>query len=118
MDDLEKVGGKNASLGEMITHLKNLDVNVPGGFATTAAAFRDFIEQSGLAGRISSALADLDTDDTRALEKTGADIRSWIMDTPLHEPLEQAVRQARSEERRVGKGGRQWGGGEHAEEQR
>src|SRR5690625_5696666 len=63
MDDLEKVGGKNASLGEMITHLKNLDVNVPGGFATTAAAFRDFIEQSGLAGRISSALADLDTDD-------------------------------------------------------
>src|SRR5690625_5369924 len=70
MDDLEKVGGKNASLGEMITHLKNLDVNVPGGFATTAAAFRDFIEQSGLAGRISSALADLDTDDTRALEKT------------------------------------------------
>lgn len=94
MGDLERVGGKNASLGEMITHLKNLDVNVPGGFATTAAAFRDFIEQSGLAGRISSALADLDTDDTRALEKTGADIRGWIMDTPLHEPLEQAVRQA------------------------
>src|SRR5690625_5749614 len=94
MDDLEKVGGKNASLGEMITHLKNLDVNVPGGFATTTAAFRDFIEQSGLAGRISSALANLDADDTRARERTGADVRSWVMDTPLHEPTEQAARQA------------------------
>ncbi len=94
MGDLEKVGGKNASLGEMITHLKDLGVNVPGGFATTAEAFRNFLEQSGLAGRIGKALDELDADDTRALAKTGGEIRQWIMDTPLPDDLEQAIRQA------------------------
>ncbi len=94
MGDLEKVGGKNASLGEMITHLKDLGVNVPGGFATTAEAFRDFLEQSGLADRIESALDELNVDDTRALVKAGGEIRQWIMDTPLPDELEQAVREA------------------------
>ncbi|RFF31956.1 phosphoenolpyruvate synthase [Wenzhouxiangella sediminis] len=94
MGDLEKVGGKNASLGEMITHLKDLGVNVPGGFATTAEAFRNFLEQSGLAERIGKALDELDADDTRALAKTGGEIRQWIMDTPLPDDLEQAIREA------------------------
>jgi pyruvate,water dikinase len=94
MDDLEKVGGKNASLGEMIKHLSDLGVNVPGGFATTAEAFREFLEQSGLAGRIGEALDALDADDTRALAKTGGEIRQWIMDTPLPGPLEEAIREA------------------------
>jgi pyruvate,water dikinase len=94
MGDLEKVGGKNASLGEMITHLKDLGVNVPGGFATTAGAFRKFLDQSGLAERIGKALDALDADDTRALAKTGADIRQWVMDTPLPDDLEQAIRDA------------------------
>ncbi|HSH26430.1 MAG TPA: PEP/pyruvate-binding domain-containing protein, partial [Wenzhouxiangella sp.] len=94
MGDLEKVGGKNASLGEMITHLKDLGVNVPGGFATTAEAFRDFLDQSGLADRIDSVLDKLNVDDTRALVKAGGEIRQWIMDTPLPGELEQAVRAA------------------------
>jgi pyruvate,water dikinase len=94
MGDLEKVGGKNASLGEMIKHLSDLGVNVPGGFATTAEAFREFLEQSGLAGRIGEALGALDSDDTRALAKTGSEIRQWIMDTPLPADLEQAIRDA------------------------
>jgi pyruvate,water dikinase len=94
MGDLEKVGGKNASLGEMITHLKDLGVNVPGGFATTAEAFRNFLDQSGLAERIGKALDELDADDTRALAKTGGEIRQWIMDTPLPDDLEQAIREA------------------------
>ncbi|WP_376690879.1 phosphoenolpyruvate synthase [Wenzhouxiangella sp. EGI_FJ10409] len=94
MGDLEKVGGKNASLGEMIKHLSDLGVNVPGGFATTADAFRQFLEQSGLAGRIGEALDALDADDTRALAKTGGEIRQWIMDTPLPADLEQAIRDA------------------------
>src|SRR5699024_2078455 len=94
MGDLEKVGGKNASLGEMITHLKDLGVNVPGGFATTAEAFVDFLERSGLAKRIGTALDELDADDTRALAKTGSTIRQWIMDTPLPDELEQAIRDA------------------------
>ncbi|WP_376696082.1 phosphoenolpyruvate synthase [Wenzhouxiangella sp. EGI_FJ10305] len=94
MSDLEKVGGKNASLGEMIKHLSDLGVNVPGGFATTADAFRQFLEQSGLAGRIGEALDALDADDTRALAKTGSEIRQWVMDTPLPAELEQAIRDA------------------------
>ena len=94
MNDLEKVGGKNASLGEMIANLSDLGVNVPGGFATTADAFREFLEQSGLDGRIRAALNDLDSDDTRALAAAGESIRGWIMDTPLQEPLQAAIREA------------------------
>lgn len=94
MGDLEKVGGKNSSLGEMIAHLSDLGVNVPGGFATTADAFREFLDQSGLARKIQDTLATLDADDTRALAATGEQIRQWIMDTPLQAPLETAIREA------------------------
>lgn len=94
MRDLEKVGGKNASLGEMISHLAESGVRVPGGFATTSQAFRDFLEQSGLARRIHERLGGLDTEDTRALADAGATIRQWIMDTPLQAPLQEAITQA------------------------
>jgi pyruvate, water dikinase len=94
MGDLEKVGGKNASLGEMISHLSETGVTVPGGFATTAGAYREFLDQSGLAERIKARLAELDPEDTRALAQTGQEIRQWIMDTPLQPGLEQAVRDA------------------------
>ncbi len=94
MGDLDQVGGKNASLGEMITHLNDLGVNVPGGFATTAEAFRRFLARSGLDRRIAEALADLDVDDTRALAKVGDEIRRWIMETPLPDDLEREVRDA------------------------
>jgi pyruvate, water dikinase len=94
MSDLEKVGGKNSSLGEMISHLSEVGVQVPGGFATTAAAFREFLDQSGLAARIQETLTTLDTDDTRALAATGQQIRQWIMETPLQEPLENEIREA------------------------
>ncbi len=93
MDDLEKVGGKNASLGEMIRHLSELGVNVPGGFATTAEAFRQFLRQQGVEGRIREELADLDTDDTDALVAAGKRIRQWIIDTPLQPELEESIRQ-------------------------
>ncbi|MFU8830981.1 MAG: phosphoenolpyruvate synthase [Wenzhouxiangella sp.] len=94
MKDLEKVGGKNSSLGEMISHLSGLGVSVPGGFATTADAFREFLDQSGLAGRIQDTLKTLDSEDTRALAATGTRIRQWIMETPLQPPLEKAIREA------------------------
>ena len=91
MNDLEKVGGKNASLGEMISQLAGAGVKVPGGFATTAEAFRTFLDQSGLAKRIQDRLVDLDTEDTRALARAGTEIRQWIMDTPLQAELQQAI---------------------------
>lgn len=94
MNDLEKVGGKNASLGEMIGHLADAGVRVPGGFATTADAFREFLDQSGLAGKIQDRLASLDTEDTRALAQAGQEIRQWIMETPLQSPLQNAITEA------------------------
>ncbi|MGY6630846.1 MAG: phosphoenolpyruvate synthase [Wenzhouxiangella sp.] len=94
MGDLDKVGGKNSSLGEMIGNLSELGVKVPGGFATTADAFREFLDQSGLARRIQDTLSTLDEEDTRALAATGQQIRQWIMDTPLQPALEQAIREA------------------------
>ena len=75
MQDVEVVGGKNASIGEMISHLAELGVKVPGGFATTAQAYREFLAQDGLDERIRSALANLDVDDVTALAETGARIR-------------------------------------------
>jgi pyruvate,water dikinase len=78
MTDVEAVGGKNASLGEMISQLSESGVRVPGGFATTAHAFRIFLAEGGLARRISERLAPLDTDDVRALAAAGAEIRRWI----------------------------------------
>ncbi|MFC3193876.1 phosphoenolpyruvate synthase [Marinicella sediminis] len=94
MSHLEQVGGKNASLGEMITHLNALGVKVPGGFATTADAFKEFLQTSGLNERISQQLKDLDTDNIEQLRQTGELIRGWILDTPFQAPLEQAIRDA------------------------
>ena len=94
MNDLEQVGGKNASLGEMISHLTDAGVSVPGGFATTAQAYRDFLDQSGLAERIRAELESLDEEDTRALSATGQKVRAMIMETPLPERLESEIRDA------------------------
>lgn len=93
-NDIDRVGGKNASLGEMISHLSGAGVSVPGGFATTAQAFRDFLEQSGLNDRIQATLKTLNVDDVQALIKTGAQIRQWIIDTPLLPEFEKEVRDA------------------------
>src|SRR6202011_2062328 len=89
--DVETVGGKNASLGEMIGSLTRLGVQVPGGFATTAHAYREFLEQDGLDARISSELAALDVDDVARLAATGARIRQWILATPFPPALTAAV---------------------------
>jgi pyruvate,water dikinase len=97
MDDLDRVGGKNASLGEMISQLSDLGVSVPGGFATTSAAFMDFLAQSGLDERINSKLNELDTNDVHALAEAGSEIRRWVADTPLQPELEAAINQAWSE---------------------
>jgi pyruvate,water dikinase len=83
MSDVDKVGGKNASLGEMISQLTDSGVRVPGGFATTALAYRDFVAQSGLDKRIADALEHLDVDDVNALVACGEQIRQWIIDTPF-----------------------------------
>lgn len=91
MRDVETVGGKNASLGEMIGQLGGLGVHVPGGFATTAQAFRDFLAQGGLAARIAQTLAGLDVDDVTKLGATGTEIRRAIMATPFPPAFEQAV---------------------------
>ena len=87
MNDVEHVGGKNASLGEMIGNLKELGVTVPGGFATTAAAYRDFLAVDALDARIKDTLDDLDVDDIDALTSAGRQIREWILNTPLPERL-------------------------------
>jgi pyruvate, water dikinase len=92
MTDVESVGGKNASLGEMISQLSASGVRVPGGFATTAHAFREFLKHEGLAERINARLATLDTDDVRALAQAGAEIRSWVESTPFPPALEAAIR--------------------------
>ena len=97
MNDVERVGGKNASLGEMISNLSNAGVSVPNGFATTAKAYRDFISQSGLGEKINLTLKALNVDDVSALAKVGADIRQWVLDTPFQSPLEDAIRQAYSQ---------------------
>ena len=91
MRDVETVGGKNASLGEMIGSLTRLGVQVPGGFATTAQAYREFLQQGALDARIRTELASLDVDDVTKLAATGARIRQWIMATPFPPPFEQAV---------------------------
>src|SRR5215813_12886078 len=103
MGDVERVGGKNASLGEMISSLAQLGVRVPGGFATTAQAYRDYLTQGQLDERIRAALADLDVEDVTKLAATGAQIRQWILSTPFPPALEQAV----SEELRRMSGGKE-----------
>lgn len=94
MNDIETVGGKNASLGEMISNLSNLGVSVPGGFATTAAAYRAFLGTGGLDERISAVLDDLDVDNIDALTTAGRSIRGWILDTPLPEGLHEQIEAA------------------------
>jgi pyruvate,water dikinase len=92
--DVERVGGKNASIGEMIGQLARVGVKVPGGFATTADAYREFLAQGGLDARIRAALATLDVDDVTSLAATGAQIRRWILETRFPAPFEQAVLEA------------------------
>lgn len=92
MDDVPEVGGKNASLGEMVVNLADAGVRVPGGFATTADAYRDFLALDGLDKRISEALADLDIEDVSELTERGGKIRQWIIDQPFPEALEQDIR--------------------------
>ncbi|WP_426577485.1 phosphoenolpyruvate synthase [Xenorhabdus stockiae] len=94
MNDVNRVGGKNASLGEMITNLADLGVSVPNGFATTAQAFNDFLEQSGVNQRIYQLLDEIDVDDVNQLAKAGAQIRQWVIDTPFTAQLEKAIREA------------------------
>ncbi|MGC2167223.1 MAG: phosphoenolpyruvate synthase [Gallionella sp.] len=92
MADVEQVGGKNASLGEMISNLSASGVCVPGGFATTAEAFRDFLQSNGLDKRIQQTLGALDVEDVNALAKAGAEIRGWISSAKLQPALELEVR--------------------------
>ena len=91
MTDVEEVGGKNASLGEMISQLSTAGVRVPGGFATTADAYRAFLAHNGLAEKINGRLSSLDVDDVDALLKTGAEIRQWVVETPFPEQLEKEI---------------------------
>ena len=88
MSDVERVGGKNASLGEMLSQLADEGIRVPDGFATTAEAFRDFLRASDIENRINSRLAALDVDDVRALAAAGAQIRAWVVAAPLPAGLE------------------------------
>jgi pyruvate,water dikinase len=94
MNDVPRVGGKNASLGEMISNLANAGVQVPGGFATTADAYNEFLEQSGINEKIHSVLDTLDVDNITELAKVGAEIRQWIIDTPFQPELDKAIREA------------------------
>ena len=97
MGDVERVGGKNASLGEMISELAGAGVSVPGGYATTADAYRDFLQQSGLNEQIRARLEGLDVDDVKTLTETGKAIRQWIIDTPFPAALDEAVTSAFSQ---------------------
>ncbi|CAM3125494.1 phosphoenolpyruvate synthase [Cupriavidus taiwanensis] len=93
MADVEIVGGKNSSLGEMISQLAEAGVRVPGGFATTALAFRDFLTHNNLTERISQRLKTLNVDDVKALAEAGAEIRDWVATAPFQPRLEQEIRE-------------------------
>ena len=97
MSDVDSVGGKNASLGEMISQLADAGVRVPGGFATTADAFREFLKSTQLDTRIADRLAALNVEDVRELADAGAEIRQWILETPFPANLEQEIRKAFAE---------------------
>jgi pyruvate,water dikinase len=94
MTDVDEVGGKNASLGEMITQLAGVGIRVPGGFATTASAFREYLAHQDLAARIEHRLRELEVDDVEALAKAGAEIRRWLTEAPLPPALEKEIRAA------------------------
>src|SRR5260363_279580 len=91
MRDIASVAGKNASLGEMISQLAEAGVRVPGGFATTARAFRDFLRQKGLSAQIARRLDNLNVDHVMALDTAGNEIRQWILDTPLQPALVEQI---------------------------
>lgn len=94
MGDVGRVGGKNASLGEMLQNLAPLGVSVPGGFATTADAYREFLKHDGLQDQINARLRDLDVDDVAELRRTGQEIRDWIMTIPYPPAMEKAIDEA------------------------
>ena len=96
IEDVAVVGGKNASLGEMIGALAGVGVRVPGGFATTADAYREFLGQDRLDARITKALASLDVEDIAALTATGKQIREWILEARFPPALEAAVAACRA----------------------
>src|ERR1700710_3163375 len=93
MGDVDTVGGKNASLGEMISQLAEAGVQVPTGFATTAQAFRDFLHHNNLTDRIAKRLELFDVDDVKALAEAGKEIRQWIVDAPLQKRLDTEIRE-------------------------
>ncbi|SVE18730.1 uncharacterized protein METZ01_LOCUS471584, partial [marine metagenome] len=94
MNDVSRVGGKNASLGEMISRLSSAGIQVPGGFATTSNAYQMFLAGSALPERINHLLDDLDAENLQQLASAGATIRGWLLEAPLPEELEQAIRTA------------------------
>jgi pyruvate,water dikinase len=102
MKDVERVGGKNASLGEMFGQLARAGIRVPDGFATTAEAYRDFLAQTGLKDRIEARLKALDVDDTDALARCGAEIRAWITEADLPGQLREEIAAAHAELTREG----------------
>lgn len=104
MSDVDSVGGKNASLGEMISQLANAGVRVPGGFATTADAFRDFLKTSGLDKRIAERLTTLNPEDVRELAQAGSEIRGWITEAPFSDEFEKQIRASYAELDADGKG--------------
>src|SRR5438067_2185200 len=97
LSDLERVGGKNASLGEMIGGLAAAGIRVPGGFATTAEAYREFLAADGLDKRIAQRLSKLDPNDVSALAACGAEVRSWILKAPFPAELEREIRSSYQE---------------------
>jgi pyruvate,water dikinase len=94
MNDVPLVGGKNASLGEMISNLGDLGVSVPGGFATTSSAFDHFLDEAGLTEKIQQVLKQLDTNDLRALAGTGEQIRNWVIEAPLPQSFQDDISKA------------------------
>lgn len=94
MHDVDKVGGKNSSLGEMIQNLSSSGISVPNGFATTADAFWEFLDQSGLKDKINTTLDKLDVEDLNALTSLGAKIRQWVIETPFTPAFEESIRDA------------------------
>jgi pyruvate,water dikinase len=92
MNDVDRVGGKNASLGEMVANLSNAGVKVPNGYATTSHAFNQFLQADGLSQRIYALLDTLDVDDVNALKQAGATIRNWVLENPLPAALEADIR--------------------------
>ncbi|MFT5986890.1 phosphoenolpyruvate synthase [Marinobacter sp. BSs20148] len=94
MSDVDRVGGKNASLGEMISNLANAGVTVPGGFATTSHAYREFLATNGLKDKIDETLDALDVNDVNELARVGAKIRQWVIDTPFPAVLDNALAEA------------------------